>query len=362
MRSAFVFGPIGAFALLALVLLQPHAPGTVHATTPACADLNGDGVVTLADLLIWVTYFGQTVPPAPPQADLSENGAVDFADVFILIKHFGTATGCQGNPIGPKGTPKPTPTPAPTPPPEPEMSLNVTSAGAYCNDPEKPTKCTVPPSSQFTLAVEVNHAPVKGYVGFQTQIVYGSLTYKPTDDFGEAEVTWPPGAAPFGGFLEVRIGIAPGVGEGVVHHLAASTSGLPPYPVSAHVGNIVEVALNCPPSGSFKIALPVLSLANPWGSHFVKPNLVNALPRTVVQQLVDVDGDATPELVDVADTLLIKCDEPPVGGIAELPEVAGTPLEATGSSGVSTGVLAGLAAAMAIALGLGGAAWYARRR
>ncbi|MCH8901613.1 MAG: hypothetical protein IIC88_04875 [Chloroflexi bacterium] len=52
----------------------------------------------------------------------------------------------------------------------------------------------------------------------------------------------------------------------------------------------------------------------------------------------------------------------PVGGIAELAEVAGTPLEAVGSSGVSTGVLASLAAAMAIAIALGGAAWYARRR
>ena len=53
----------------------------------------------------------------------------------------------------------------------------------------------------------------------------------------------------------------------------------------------------------------------------------------------------------------------PVGGIAELPDVAGTPLETGGSSGRSANVVAGIAvAAAAGALALGGAAWYARRR
>ncbi len=51
-----------------------------------------------------------------------------------------------------------------------------------------------------------------------------------------------------------------------------------------------------------------------------------------------------------------------VGGIAELPAVAATPLETTGSSGPSTTVLSSLAVAVAAALVLSGAAWYARRR
>ena len=52
-----------------------------------------------------------------------------------------------------------------------------------------------------------------------------------------------------------------------------------------------------------------------------------------------------------------------VGGIAELPETAGTPLETAGSSALSTGVIAGLAATGAVgATALGAAAWYARRR
>ena len=55
--------------------------------------------------------------------------------------------------------------------------------------------------------------------------------------------------------------------------------------------------------------------------------------------------------------------DPSVGGIVELPEVAGTPLEATRSSGTNARVLASVAAVVAatIALALGGA-WYARRR
>ena len=52
-----------------------------------------------------------------------------------------------------------------------------------------------------------------------------------------------------------------------------------------------------------------------------------------------------------------------VGGVAELPEVAGSALESGGSSGETAGLLASVTVAVAtVALALGGAAWYARRR
>ena len=52
-----------------------------------------------------------------------------------------------------------------------------------------------------------------------------------------------------------------------------------------------------------------------------------------------------------------------VGGIAELPEVAGAPLDIPGESSGNMGVLVGLAASSAAGLlALGGVAWYARRR
>ena len=53
----------------------------------------------------------------------------------------------------------------------------------------------------------------------------------------------------------------------------------------------------------------------------------------------------------------------PVGGIAELSELDGTPLGSGDSSGVSVGRVAGVAGlAAAAVLSLGGAAWYVRRR
>ena len=53
----------------------------------------------------------------------------------------------------------------------------------------------------------------------------------------------------------------------------------------------------------------------------------------------------------------------PVGGIAELPEIAGAALEAVDSSGTNAGILAGVAGAVAAGVvALGGAAWYARKR
>ena len=53
----------------------------------------------------------------------------------------------------------------------------------------------------------------------------------------------------------------------------------------------------------------------------------------------------------------------PVGGIAELPEAARAPLQASGSSGPSAATVASVAAGvLAGAASIGGAAWYVRRR
>ena len=53
----------------------------------------------------------------------------------------------------------------------------------------------------------------------------------------------------------------------------------------------------------------------------------------------------------------------PVGGIAELPDAAGAPLEAPDSSGSSIGMWVVVAAGVVGgALALGGAGWYVRRR
>ena len=73
-------------------------------------------------------------------------------------------------------------------------------------------------------------------------------------------------------------------------------------------------------------------------------------------------GTVTPKTIITSCGTLTWTADTSVGGIAELPEVAGTPLESAGSTGPSASLLAGLAAVAVGTLALSGAVWYARRR
>lgn len=91
--------------------------------------------------------------------------------------------------------------------------------------------------------------------------------------------------------------------------------------------------------------------------------LVPILPQNicVTSMLITITGGPPIPTLTATSTPLPTSTPDPVGGIAELAEVAGTPLEATASSGDNAG--AGVAVAFAAgAVVLGGAAWYARKR
>ena len=91
-------------------------------------------------------------------------------------------------------------------------------------------------------------------------------------------------------------------------------------------------------------------------------NVHPCLDPLVDDAAADPDGDGRTNLEEFAMGSK-PCVANVVGGVAELPEVAGAPLEAPDSSGSNTGLLAGVAGAVAAGtLTLGGAAWYARRR
>ena len=64
----------------------------------------------------------------------------------------------------------------------------------------------------------------------------------------------------------------------------------------------------------------------------------------------------------VCKLLFVNQPEPGLGGVAELPDVTETPLEAPDSSATNTGLLAAIAAGATAFVALGAAAWYARRR
>jgi hypothetical protein len=66
------------------------AGGTV--SEPECpipADLNCDGVVDGADLLILLSAWGQCADPSDCPADLNNDGDVDGADLLILLSSWG---------------------------------------------------------------------------------------------------------------------------------------------------------------------------------------------------------------------------------------------------------------------------------
>ena len=62
---------------------------TPPATCPA--DLNGDGVIDLADLGILLADFGCTAGPGNCPGDIDNDGDTDLADLGILLSEFGNA-------------------------------------------------------------------------------------------------------------------------------------------------------------------------------------------------------------------------------------------------------------------------------
>ena len=161
--------------------------------------------------------------------------------------------------------------------------------------------------------------------------------------------------------------------------LAAAGSGLsitsvavePPEPTERDLIRITvegTMSSTCPVSSShelFENFILVLNVFIPPGSiclhipgSFSVTEEIDRLPAGVYQVVAYCGVSVSP----CGSTTFIVTPFP-IGGIAELPEVAETPLEAEGSSGASASVVAGVVAAVAAgAVALGGAAWYARWR
>ncbi len=57
---------------------------------PSCpGDVNGDGMVGLADIAIITSNWTFTVPPAPVAADLDANGSIGLGDIAVVIGNWG---------------------------------------------------------------------------------------------------------------------------------------------------------------------------------------------------------------------------------------------------------------------------------
>ena len=70
---------------LLLLALAPHT----GAQDSVCADITGDGLVDVADLLSLLAAFGTSA-----DGDVNSSGATDVADLLVLLSQFGTP--CTG--------------------------------------------------------------------------------------------------------------------------------------------------------------------------------------------------------------------------------------------------------------------------
>lgn len=188
----------------------------------------------------------------------------------------------------------------------PRMALTVTGPGVVCSAPPDAV-CSAPVSSTVIVTVDVAARPAAGYVGFQTELFYDDLTYQPRGL--DQEILWPQSALP------ARFPASPAGNERIVDHGALSGVA-PPLPVSTHTGGIVEVLLGCPAQTQvFTLALvPYDALSRPLGSGF-KPAGSGGEPgpsvpvKTTGQRAIDLDGDGSPEQVDVAGAVQLTCGE-----------------------------------------------------
>jgi hypothetical protein len=81
--------PAGIGFLLNWIIGADNIRITYEATKSIPGDLNGDGVVDGADLLILLSEWGKCDDPDDCPADLNNDGVVDGADLLILLSNWG---------------------------------------------------------------------------------------------------------------------------------------------------------------------------------------------------------------------------------------------------------------------------------
>jgi hypothetical protein len=163
-----------------------------------------------------------------------------------------------------------------------QMDLTVKTGTIPCGVANPTADFCVSKGEQFTLSADLVKAPAAGYIGIQTEVVYGALVYKPTAT-ADPETTWPDGT------FALRSPGAPSGLEGQVNH--ADTTALIAPPISTFEGNLVDLTMNC-------------SAAN-------SSNTIDLVP------LDDLNTDATGLKIDEAtvlplgDSIVVDCAQGP---------------------------------------------------
>jgi len=232
--------------------------------------------------------------------------------------------------------------------PDPGMSLQIKSA---CTNASQLT--TVNAGVPFVVCVVSDLAPSVAIAGLTSEVLFPpelKWTQRPCED--EVQVGRQDTVALQ--FCQASITFLGGAGHVVVSEFPMTPPAAALDVTASSTTTLIELEFTCNAPGSYKLTLTAAP-DSPDGAAYADVNGSEINVKTVQQ---DYDGDTTAN--EVADTLIILCLGPNVGGIAELPDVAGASLETTASSDTSVVLIAGVAAANLLAIS--GAAWYVSRR
>ena len=249
------------------------------------------------------------------------------------------------------------------------MALSASGTDVTC----EAGKCNVPAGGDFTVNVVTADAPEGGYLGLQTLVYFGSLTYNEAAE-AEDEILWPENILP------VRTSWSNWVGHGGASDI------IPPFDdFSEYEGTLVQLSMTCSSDvAEFPLALLAFNAGNPQGSVYAVPDEARmdsiTVPVTTIGEVLDEELEASLAVPPhaLADLITINCSEEDEG-VEETPEATEeepdetstsepqpTALPGTGSGpGSSGGGAAGLWVIISVLLvagaGLGVAGWkYAR--
>lgn len=183
------------------------------------------------------------------------------------------------------------------------MALNAGGDGVSCDASSAPDECTVPLGGRFTVATELSGPPAEGYIGFQSQIYFGDLTWNAASS--DAENVWPDNQLP------VRSPAAPQFGTKAVAH-GGLTGVTPPFTVSHFAGALAEITLTCSSSpGSHEVLLVALSDTTALGTSYTLLDTTAVSPPVIDERELDLDNNGVVEVAPIADILTINCQVPP---------------------------------------------------
>jgi hypothetical protein len=157
-----------------------------------------------------------------------------------------------------------------------QMDLVIDGTSADCNSATD-EKCTLGEDEAFTVRIVPSAIPEGGYIGWQTNLDYGSLQYNMTPT-AAAEIKFPAGVLP------LRSAIPPRVSHGNVTGL------IPPYTPTMQKTALVNLSFTCTTSSTLEL-LEYDEVTQPDGNTYSDPNAVVIGPNVGV---IDINCGSGP--------------------------------------------------------------------